>query len=88
MLLAKITGTITATVKDERLVGQRLLIVDIIDPAGKPLSSGQIAIDRLGAGIGDRVILSAGSAARIPQGHASLPVDLATIAIVDRIDHR
>lgn len=88
MLLARITGTITATVKDERLVGHRLLIVDIIDPEGKPLSSGRIAIDNLGAGIGTQVILSSGSAARMPQGHASLPVDLATIAIVDRIDRR
>ncbi len=88
MLLGKITGTITATVKDERLVGHRLLIADIIDAEGRPLSSGQIAIDSLGAGIGDKVILSAGSAARISSGHASLPVDLATIAIVDGIDHR
>ncbi|WP_025771071.1 EutN/CcmL family microcompartment protein [Thioalkalivibrio sp. HK1] len=88
MLLAKITGTITATIKDERLSGHRLLIADIVDAEGKTLSSTRIAIDSLGAGVGDRVILSSGSAARMPQGYASLPVDLATIAIVDRIDHR
>jgi len=85
MQLARITGTVTATAKNERLVGATLLIADIVDGRGKVLTPAQVAVDTCGAGVGDSVILTSGSAARMPAGLATSPVDLAVIAIVDRI---
>ncbi|KIN70229.1 Ethanolamine utilization protein EutN/carboxysome structural protein Ccml [Sulfitobacter noctilucicola] len=85
MQLGRITGTVTATVKAERLTGQTLLVVDIIDAAGTVLAAGMVAPDTVGAGVGDTVLLTQGSAARMAQGLSSAPVDLAIVAIVDRI---
>lgn len=85
MQLGKVTGTVTATAKDERLVGQKLLVVDLVDGGGKVLSPAQAAVDTVGAGRGDTVIVTTGSAARMAAGLATAPVDLSIIAIVDRV---
>ena len=85
MQLGKVTGTVTATAKAERLTGQKLLVVDVIDAAGKVLIASTVAPDTVGAGVGDTVLLTHGSATRMAQGLSSAPVDLAIIAIVDRI---
>ena len=52
MKLAKVTGTITATAKESRLVGSKLLLVDMIDAKGKTLAQGDSAVDCTGAGVG------------------------------------
>jgi microcompartment protein CcmK/EutM len=85
MQLGKVTGTVTATVKAERLTGQKLLIVDVIDAGGAVLIASAVAPDTVGAGVGDTVLLTHGSAARMAEGLSSAPVDLAIIAIVDAI---
>ncbi|MFK7836189.1 MAG: EutN/CcmL family microcompartment protein [Sulfitobacter sp.] len=85
MLLGKVTGTVTATAKAERLTGQKLLVVDVIDAGGKVVTPALVAPDTVGAGVGDTVLLSQGSAARMATGLSSAPVDLAIIAIIDRI---
>lgn len=85
MQIGKVTGTVTATVKAERLTGQKLLVVDIIDASGTVLNASLVAPDTVGAGVGDTVLLTQGSGARMAQGLSSAPVDLAIIAIVDRI---
>ncbi len=85
MQLGKVTGTVTATAKAERLTGQKLLIVDVVDASGKVLSSAHVAPDTVGAGVGDTVLLTHGSAARMAQGLSSAPVDLAIVAIVEHI---
>lgn len=86
MKLARITGTVTATAKDSRLVGSKLMIVDQIDGGGKVLAPALIAVDTVGAGPDDTVLLACGSAARMAQGQSTLPVDLSIIAIVERIN--
>jgi ethanolamine utilization protein EutN len=85
MQLAKITGTVTATAKDAQLVGQKLLLADLVDGNGTVLTAAQVAVDTIGAGPGDLVIVTTGSAARMGQGLSTLPIDLTIIAIVDRV---
>lgn len=85
MQLGKVTGTVTATAKAERLTGQKLLIVDVVDAAGKVIMASAVAPDTVGAGVGDTVLLTHGSAARMAQGLSSAPVDLAIVAIVEHI---
>ena len=85
MKLAKVKGTITATAKENRLVGSKLLLVDMIDTKGKALAQGDVAVDSTGAGVGDIVLVTTGSAARMADGQSTLPIDLSIIAIVDRV---
>jgi ethanolamine utilization protein EutN len=85
MKLAKVTGTITATVKEGRLVGSKLLMIDMIDVEGTTLALGDIAVDCMGAGVGDTVLVASGSAARMADGQSTLPIDLSIIAIVDGV---
>ncbi|WP_299883157.1 EutN/CcmL family microcompartment protein [uncultured Sulfitobacter sp.] len=86
MRIGKVTGTVTATAKAERLTGQKLLVVDVVDAAGKVLTPGVVAPDTVGAGVGDTVLLTQGSAARMAAGLSSAPVDLAVIAIVEHLN--
>lgn len=85
MRLATVTGTVTATAKDAQLVGSKLLITDIIDAKGKIIDAAVVAVDTVGAGVGDRVLLAQGSSARLPGTLASMPVDACIIAVVDAV---
>lgn len=86
MRMAKVIGTITATIKDPQLASKALLVTNIIDGKSKVLDHSIVAIDTVGAGVGDVVLLTSGSAARLPLGTASAPIDTAIIAIVEHID--
>lgn len=85
MRIAKVVGTVTGTVKEPTLASYKLLIVDIEDGEGKVLEPSVVAVDTVGAGAGERVLVATGSAARIPSLVAGLPVDAAIIAIIDEI---
>lgn len=85
MKLGRITGTVTATSKDAGLVGHKLMLTDLIDGAGKVLEGALVAADTCGAGVGDTVLVSFGTAARLPQSTTGAPVDAAIIAVVDRV---
>lgn len=86
MRLARVTGTVTATVKQAPLTGSKLMVVDVIDGTGAVLVPAVVAVDTCGAGAGDTVLLAEGSAARLPAQLAGLPVDAAIVAVVDTID--
>lgn len=88
MRLGIVTGTVTATTKDAQLVGSKLLLTDIVDASGKVLSAATVAIDTVGAGVGDRVLVAEGSAARLASGSSALPVDASIIAVVDDVATR
>lgn len=85
MRVASVIGTATATIKDARLAGATLLVVNIVDGKGKVLDAAHVAVDTCGAGVGDTVLIAQGSAARLPAALAGAPVDSAIIAIVDTI---
>jgi len=85
MRLGIVTGTVTATTKDAQLVGSKLLLTDIVDASDNVLIAATVAIDTVGAGVGDRVLVAQGSAARLASGSSALPVDASIIAVVDDV---
>ena len=81
MIIGKVIGSIVATRKNANLIGQKLMIVQ---PINESDAKGNIvAIDDVGAGIGEIVLVAQGSAARIGCGHENAPVDAAIVGIVD-----
>jgi microcompartment protein CcmK/EutM len=86
MLLARIVGTVVATRKDERLHGRKLLVAQLIDEHGQGQKAHVIAIDTVGAGFGESVLIVQGSSARMAEGLKDAPVDAAVVGIVDTVD--
>jgi ethanolamine utilization protein EutN len=87
MLIAKVIGTLVATRKHERLVGSKIQIVQPLDHEGlAPKGDPFVAVDAVGAGVGERVILVMGSGARKAVDEEECPVDATIIGIIDRID--
>lgn len=81
MVLGTVTGSIVSTRKNDRLVGQKLLIVR---PMENMEEKGEfVAIDNVGAGIGETVLVARGSAARIGCNLENAPVDAAIVGIID-----
>ena len=85
MLLAKVTGTVVATRKDERLVSNKLLVVRPVDPSGKAECSPLVAVDMVDAGVGETVLIVSGSSARMATGMKDMPVDAVIVGIVDEV---
>ena len=83
MLLAVVKGSIVSTVKNEKLVGYKFMIVEIIEN-DKPTGKFIIAVDGVGAGIGEKVLISTGSAARLGIDRTDAPVDATIVGIVDK----
>ncbi|HQR40838.1 MAG TPA: EutN/CcmL family microcompartment protein [Blastocatellia bacterium] len=88
MLLARIVGTVVATRKDPRLDGRKLLVVTPVDAASPGTARGTplIAVDTVGAGVRETVLIVQGSSARMAQGCSDCPVDAAIVGIVDTVD--
>jgi microcompartment protein CcmK/EutM len=83
MLFGKITGTVVASRKDEKLEGLRLLLVQQVDAYGKITNQYVVAADAVGAGIGEIVMFATGSSARQTSVTENRPVDAVIMAIVD-----
>jgi ethanolamine utilization protein EutN len=81
MIIGTVVGSIVATRKNERLVGQKLLIIRPMENMGDKAEF--VAIDNVGAGIGETVLVAKGSAARIGCDLENSPVDAAIVGIVD-----
>lgn len=86
MLIARILGTVVSTQKDERLRGGKLLIVKPLNLDGTDGSGYVVAIDTVGAGYHERVLVVAGSSARLAEGMKDKPVDAAIVGVIDRVD--
>lgn len=82
MIIGKVTGSIVSTRKAENLVGNKFMIVEPISIMGGE-SKQIVAIDNIGAGIGEYVLVATGSAARIGCGLDTAPVDAAIVGIID-----
>jgi len=85
MILARVVGTVVATRKDERLEGRKLLVCRPITPAGVAEGAHVVAVDAVGAGYHETVLLVSGSSARMATGKDS-PVDSAVVGIVDAVE--
>lgn len=87
MYLGKVIGTVVSTSKDESLSGNKLLIVARLNEKLAPEGSTEIAVDRVGAGSGEIVIVSCGSGARqSPGGSDHTVIDAAIVGIVDTVE--
>ena len=84
MILARVVGTVVATRKDERLEGRKLLVCRPVNPEGVPEGAHVVAVDTVGAGYHETVLLVSGSSARMAAGKES-PVDSAVVGIVDAV---
>lgn len=87
MLLGRVVGTVVSTNKEQELEGLKLLLVRGADVEGKPTGSLVVAIDAVGAGVGEVVLYASGSSARQTQVTKDRPVDATIMAIVDSIVH-
>jgi ethanolamine utilization protein EutN len=91
MFVAKVTGSLVSTQKVSSMVGFKLLIVEPyrIEPKERQslTTTGRtfVAVDTLGAGIGDYVILTQGSSARLTPETKTLPIDAVVVGIVDKV---
>jgi ethanolamine utilization protein EutN len=86
MQIGKVIGNVWATRKEDGLTGLKFLFVQLEDPQGSPVDTPLIAADQIGAGIGDRVLVTRGSAARFIIKSEDVPIDAVIIGIVDSID--
>ena len=92
MFLAKVTGSVVSTQKVASMTGNKLLTVEPlrVDPAQRDRLVGTgrtfVAVDSLGAGLGEMVLIVQGSSARLTPQTEKLPVDCAIIGIVDTVN--
>ncbi len=86
LYLAKVIGSVVSTSKDSRLVSTKLLIVQRITEKLIPQGDVEIAVDSVGAGAGEIVIVSKGSSARNILDKHDAPIDAAIVGIVDTVE--
>ena len=92
MFLARVEGSVVATKKDASMSGRKLLLVrpqlvDEKDPTKfRPGANTIVAVDSVGAGIGELVMFCQGSSARLAPNLKEAPVDAVIIGIVDTVD--
>lgn len=82
MIVGKVVGSYVSTRKNEKLIGNKFMIIEPLE--GMESKSGRfVAIDNVGAGIGELVLVAQGSAARIGCGLPEAPIDAAIVGIID-----
>ncbi|MBI6874375.1 EutN/CcmL family microcompartment protein [Clostridium aciditolerans] len=87
MFLAKVVGKVVSTQKDPKFIGSKLLIVKSIDENEKTKGEPLVAIDTVGAGVNEVVIVVTGSGARyVDTSDKVIPADASIIGIVDSIE--
>jgi ethanolamine utilization protein EutN len=82
MIVGKVVGSVVSTRKNENLVGCKFMVVEPIAELGNP-SEKFVAVDNVGAGIGEMVLVATGSAARIGCSMQTSPIDAAIVGIID-----
>ena len=89
MQICRVVGTVVSTKKNRKLEGAKLLLVQPMTLDGQPRGVTLIAIDAVGAGVGERVlVVIEGKAAGDALGRKAAAVDAAIIGIVDTVDYR
>ena len=82
MIVGKVIGSIVSTRKNDNLVGHKFMLVEPLEVLGDT-NNRIVAVDNIGAGIGEIVLVAVGSAARIGCGMETAPIDAAIVGIVD-----
>lgn len=86
LYLAKVIGSVVSTSKDPGLSGTKLLIVEKITEELVAQGDVEVAVDSVGAGSGEIVLVSKGSSARNALGKPNAPIDAAIVGIVDSVE--
>jgi ethanolamine utilization protein EutN/carbon dioxide concentrating mechanism protein CcmL len=86
VILAKVLGTVVSTRKDAGLTGLKLLLAREVDGAFEPAGNQVVAVDAVGAGTGEIVLIAAGSSARLTEVTKDRPVDHVICGIVDAVE--
>lgn len=81
MIIGKIVGSVVSTRKNEKLIGSKFMIVETAVGTGDVKRL--VAVDNVGAGIGETVLVATGSAARIGCDQNTAPIDAAIVGIID-----
>ena len=87
MQIARVIGTVVSTVKNEALHGRKFLIVQTLDADLKDKGSPQIALDSVGAGVGELVFWCRGKEASFPFKRDETPTDCTIVGIIDSESH-
>jgi len=85
MFVAKVVGTVVATRKDENLVGLKLMVVQPLNSQEQADGQTLVAVDSVGAGVGETVLVVRGSPARAVLQNSKAPVDASIVGIVDEM---
>jgi microcompartment protein CcmK/EutM len=85
MIIAKVMGSAVATLKHDLLKTTKLLLISPADVKGNVTGEPFLAVDLVGAGEGELVIVSQGSSARVATGQGSSPADAAIVGILDSL---
>ncbi len=83
MLLGRVVGTVVATRKEPQIEGWKLLLVRQVDAENRDASGYVVAVDAVGAGVGETVLYASGSSARQTEATRDRPCDAVIMAIVD-----
>ena len=86
MLIGKVIGSVVATLKDEKLENQKLLLVQVHDHRNEPRDQYVVAVDAVGAGMDEMVLYATGSSARQTSRTENRPCDAVIMAVVDSWD--
>jgi ethanolamine utilization protein EutN len=87
MQIARVIGTVVATQKHRKFEGAKLLLVQAVNPDDTPRGSAILAVDGVGAGIHEKVlVVLEGRAAGEALGRKAAPVDAAIVGIIDDLD--
>ncbi len=81
MILGKVVGSVVATRKNDKLIGLKLMIIEPIDNMIN--KERMVAIDNVGAGVGEIVLIATGSAARMGGNMQDSPIDALIVGIID-----
>jgi ethanolamine utilization protein EutN len=87
MQIARVIGTVVATVKNESLSGRKFLIVQTLNADLKPKGKPTIALDAVGAGVGELVFWCRGKEASFPFKRDETPTDCTIVGIIDSESH-
>lgn len=86
MQIGRVAGTVVSTAKEATLEGRKFLVVRILDLDAKDTGAYVVAVDAVGAGVGEVVLVASGSSARMTEATKDRPSDAVIMAIIDSWD--
>lgn len=85
MYIGKVVGNVVSTKKEDSLTGYKLMIVELINRHEEPQKE-LVAVDPVGAGRGEFVLVATGSSARMVAGEKNSPIDATIVGIIDTFE--